>query len=108
VQTDLPVLPPLPPAPDPARGAVPPRPGTGISAVWAAQTLFALIFTSIILLGVMAVVYASISKSGAILGWAFAIIVVLNIVYAVVVYNIAQPGSGQPFRLPFLNPRRGP
>lgn len=108
-QADLPVLPPLPPAADPARGAAPPRPGSGISAVWAAQTFFALIFTSIILLGVMAVVYASISKSGGILGWAFAIIVVLNLVYAAIVYNIARPGPGQPFRLPgFLNPRRGP
>jgi hypothetical protein len=107
-QADLPMLPPLPPAPDPARGAAPSRLGSSVSATWAAQTLFALIFTSIILLGVMAVVYASISKTGVILGWAFAIIVVLNLVYAVVVYNIAQPGPGQPFRLPFLTPRRGP
>lgn len=113
-QGELPVLPPLPSAapppyaPNPAREATPPRPGSGISATWAAQTLFALIFTSIILLGVMAVVYASISKNGGILGWAFAIIVVLNIVYAAIVYNIARPGPGQPFRLPFLNPRRGP
>ena len=113
-QEELPALPPLPSAPlpppyaaDPAREAAS-RPGSGISAVWAAQTFFALIFTSIILLGVMAVVYASISKSGGILGWAFAIIVVLNIVYAAIVYNIARPGPGQPFRLPFLNPRRGP
>lgn len=113
-QTDLPVLPPLPaaafqpPAPNLAREAAQQRPGSGISTVWAAQSMFALMFTSVILLAAMAIAYAIVIKSGGLLIWAVVLIVALNLLYAGIVASIARPGSGQSFRVPFLNPRRGP
>jgi hypothetical protein len=64
--------------------------------------------TSAILLAAMGIAYTAITKSGGLLIWVVVIIVVVNIIYPLVVFSIARPGPAQPFRLPFLNPRRGP
>jgi hypothetical protein len=62
-------------------------------------------FTSLILIVIMAVAAAEISKKADILIWIIALTFVLNIVYAAVIFSMARPG--QPFRLPFVNSRRG-
>jgi len=103
---DMPTLPPLPPANQP------PRPGaasaSGITTAWAAHTMFALTYTSVILLAAMAIAYTAIIKSGVLLVWGVLLIILLNVAYFVVVSNIARPGPAQPWRVPFMNPRRGP
>jgi hypothetical protein len=110
--TELPGLPPLPPANYPASDAPQQRAGTGydlgITPGWAARTTFALIYTSIFLLTALAIAYAAIGKNGGLLIWVVIIIILLDIVYPLVVFTIARPGPAQPFRLPFLAPRRGP
>ncbi len=99
-----------PPAPGPqapqqsARGAA----GSAIPSTWAAYTTFALVYTSLILLAAMAIAYAVITKSGALLAWVVVIIVIVNIAYPLIVFSIARPGSVQSMRLPFMSPRRGP
>ena len=111
---DQPALPPLPTnaypppgtgveaAPQPPRGAS----GAAISPTWAAYSLFILTFTSLILIVAMGIAAAVISKKADVLGWIIALAFVINLVYAFVVFRIANPG--QPIRLPFMSPRRGP
>jgi hypothetical protein len=82
--------------------------GAGVSSTWAVYSTFALMFTSLILIVIMAVAAAEISKKPDVLFWIIALTFVVNIVYAFVVFALAQSGSGQPFRLPFTNSRRGP
>ena len=99
---------PVPPLPPP--GSALPQPnrpaGAGVSSTWAAYTTFALMFTSLILVVVMAIAAAEISKKADVLIWIIVLTFVINIVYAVVIFNMARPG--QPMRLPFMTPRRGP
>lgn len=80
----------------------------GVSSTWAAYTTFALMFTSLILIVIMAVSAASISRNVAVLIVVIILTFVLNVVYAWVIFALARTGPGQPFRLPFTNPRRGP
>jgi len=70
--------------------------------------MFALTYTSVILLAAMAIAYTAIIKSGVLLVWGVLLIILLNVAYFVVVSNIARPGPAQPWRVPFMNPRRGP
>ncbi len=108
--TDMPTLPPLPPAYQAPRPSAPTGAGaaSGVTTTWAAQTMFALLFTSVILLTAMAIAYTAIIKSGALLVWVVVLIVVLNVLYAAVISSMARPGPAQPWRLPFMSPRRGP
>jgi hypothetical protein len=106
---DQPALPPLPPN-NPVQQAQPGSgraAGSGVSSTWAAYTLFAVSFTSLILIVAMAIAAAVISKSANVLIWMIVLIFLFNIGYAVVVFNIARPDPTQPIRLPFITPRRG-
>lgn len=102
-------VPPPPPQNTPGpSGLYPSTPaGAGVSSNWAAYTTFALMFTSLILIVIMAVAAAEISKSATILVWIIVLTFVINIVYAGVVFALARSGPGQPFRLPFMSSRRG-
>ncbi len=82
--------------------------GSAITSTWAAYTTFALLFTSLILLAAMGIAYAAITKDGGLLSGIVVIIVVVDIIYPLIMFSIARPGSGQPIRLPFMSPRRGP
>lgn len=108
--SDQPTLAPngYPPPQEPAPQYPPSGRGAGVSSTWAAYTFFALVFTSLILIVVMAIAAASISKKADVLIWIIVLTFIINMVYAAVVFSIARPGAAQPFRLPFLNPRRGP
>ncbi len=80
----------------------------GVSSAWAVYSTFALMFTSLILIVIMAVAAAEISKKPDVLIWIIVLTFVLNLVYAVIVFSLARSGPGQPFRLPFTTSRRGP
>lgn len=115
--TDQPTLPPLPPStyqsqPPYAEAAQQPPPGgeagSGINSTWASYTTFALVYTSLILLTAIAIASDAITKSGGLLVIVFIIIVIVNIVYPLIVFGNARPGSMRSMRLPFTPPRRGP
>lgn len=78
----------------------------GVSSAWAAQTLFILFFTSLVLIAAMAIAAAVISKSVGILIWIIVLTLIINFVYALVIFTLAQPTPGRA-RLPFQSPRRG-
>ncbi len=100
-----------PAAPPPQQMAAPPYPsptaGSGVSSTWAAYSLFALMFTSLILIVIMAVAAAVISKNPTILFWIIALTVVVNVIYTVVVFAMLRPDAGQSFRSMFTRDRRG-
>jgi hypothetical protein len=81
--------------------------GPAISATWAAYSLFILSFTSLLLIVAMGIAAAVISHQAGVLGWIIALTIVINLVYAYVIFRMARP-TGQPFRVPFQSPRRGP
>lgn len=98
-------------SPAPTPGAEVPQPPAkseagGVSSAWAAQTLFILFFTSLILIAAMAIAAAVISKSVGILIWIIVLTLIINFVYALVIFTLAQPTPGRA-RLPFQSPRRG-
>jgi hypothetical protein len=80
--------------------------GQGIPPTWAIGTIFVMVFTSLILLVVLAVSAANVSKSAAFPIWTMIIIIVANILYALIVVNLSR-GLG-PLTVPFMRPRRGP
>jgi hypothetical protein len=111
--TDQSALPPLPPSSYPSQAANAEAPGkgasdSGVTSGWAARTTFVLMLTSAILLAAMAIAYTTATKKDGLLIWVVVIIVVVNIVYPLIVFSIARPGSAGPMRLPFMPPRRGP
>ncbi len=112
--TPLPPFPPpdpaMPPAPAgampaPPAGAAPNQQASqpGISLAWAVQTTFLFMFTSVILLVILAATTAN-AKGSPIVGWTVAVVVVFNLLYAALVLRLAQRSPGQPGNRPFFTP----
>lgn len=80
--------------------------GQGIAPVWAVGTIFVMVYTSLILLVVLAVNVAIVSRSPAFPIWTMVIIIIANVLYALIVVNLSR-GQGA-LSLPFMRPRRGP
>jgi hypothetical protein len=98
-------------APGPQWPGQPPAPAAGrpgINLAWAAQTLFALIFTSMILLVLLVATTANAIHSTPLVVWTVVIVVVLNIVYAAVVFSLARRSPMQTAKWPFFGPFRQP
>ena len=80
--------------------------GQGIPPVWAVGTIFVMMFTSLILLVVLAVNAATVDRHTTAIWWAMAILIVANVLFTLIVVNLSR-GQGA-LSLPFLRPRRGP
>ena len=79
-----------------------------INPIWAISTLFALMLVSLVLLAVLASIAANVSKSASVPVLTMIIIVLANIAYAWVVFNIGRQPSPGRMTLPFPRRRRGP
>lgn len=80
--------------------------GRGVTPLWVIGTIFVMVYTSLILLVVLAVNVANVSRSPAFPIWTMVIIIIANVLYALIVVNLSR-GQGA-LSLPFLRPRRGP
>ena len=80
--------------------------GQGIPPTWAIGTIFVMMFTSLILLVVLAVNAANVDKHTTAIWWAMVILIVANVLFTLIVVNLSR-GLGA-LSLPFLRPRRGP
>ena len=78
----------------------------GIPPVWAVGTIFVMLFTSLILLVVLAVNAANVDRQTTAIWWAMVILIVANVLFTLIVVNLSR-GQGA-LSLPFLRPRRGP
>jgi hypothetical protein len=104
----------LPVPPSPAGGAPGQVPAvgqqagqSGISMAWAVLTTFVFMFTSVILLVILAANTAN-AKNGALVGWTIAIVVVFNLLYAALALSLARRSAGQPGNWSFFSPVRRP
>jgi hypothetical protein len=79
-----------------------------INPLWAISTLLAMMLVSLVLLAVLASIAATVSKSAFVPVMTMIIIVLANIFYAWVVFNIGQPPSQGRMSLSFPRRRRGP
>jgi hypothetical protein len=77
-----------------------------ITPVWALVSIFVILFASLIMLVVLAVSAANVSKSPAVPIWTMIIIIIANIIYTLIAVNLSR-GQGA-LSLPFLQPRRRP
>lgn len=118
--TPLPPFTPSDPAAPPAAGTLmpPPPAPTGaapgqqagqsaISLTWAVQTTFLFMFTSVILLVILAATTANV-KGAAVVGWTIAIVVVFNLLYAALVFSLARRAPGQPWNWSLFGSTRRP
>ena len=80
--------------------------GQGIPPVWAVGTIFVMMFTSMILLVVLAVNAATVDRHTTAIWWAMIILIVANVLFTLIVVNLSR-GQGA-LSLPFMRPRRGP
>lgn len=80
--------------------------GQSIPPTWAIGMIFAVVFTSLILLVVLAVNAAALSRSTAAIWWAMIILIVANVLFTLIVVNLSR-GQGA-LSLPFLRPQRKP
>ncbi len=79
----------------------------GVNAPWAIGTIFLLLFTSLILLVVLAVSAANVSRSTAVLIWTMIIIILANILYALLVFSLGPRSIWGRLRQPFQRSRPG-
>ncbi len=79
-----------------------------INPLWAVSTLLALMLVSLILLAVLASIAATVSRSAWVPVLTMIVIVLANIFYAWVVFNIGRQPSQGGMTLPFMRRRRGP
>lgn len=77
-----------------------------ITPVWALGSIFVIMFVSLILLVVLAVAAANVSKSPAMPIWTMIIIIIANIIYTLIAVNLSR-GQG-PLSVPFMQSRRRP
>ncbi len=80
--------------------------GQGIPPTWAIGMIFVVVFTSLILMVVLAVSAANVDKHTNAIWWAMVILIVANVLFTLIVVNLSR-GLG-PLNVPFLQPRRKP
>ena len=80
--------------------------GQGIPVVWAFGAIFVVMFTSMILLVVLAVNAANVDRHTNAIWWAMVILIVANVLFTLIVVNLSR-GQGA-LSLPFMRPQRKP